>query len=230
MTTDTDDDTTRHSYEDAPSQEEIDGLIQLSGTIPGYHGPECQVIVAGAGRLGMRAGEITHLKEDWIDWHRQQITIPSYEPCDCGYCRKAAEGVATRNDDIEFESAFAQRWHPKSDAGARTIPFGFDDQTYEVLESYFSEYDEYGHSRTSINRRVDRVCELAGIPKPDLYPHALRASAATWHAYKGLGQFPLMAFMGWKNPQTALKYVRLSGGATEQRLNEIHGSTGGEPA
>jgi site-specific recombinase XerD len=55
-----------------------------------------------------------------------------------------------------------------------------------------------------------------------VYPHALRATAATFHAYRGLDPVPLQALIGWSCLSTAQKYIRLSGGTTAKALNDIH--------
>jgi len=56
------------------------------------------------GRLGLRAGEITHMTEDWIDWRKRRIDIPRHHECDkgkngdiCGYCVQQAEQMVEYN-------------------------------------------------------------------------------------------------------------------------------------
>lgn len=55
----------------------------------------CYIILL-AGRLGFRLQEIQHLREEWIDWRRGEIKIPSYDPCGCKRCwlLPATSGVA----------------------------------------------------------------------------------------------------------------------------------------
>jgi integrase len=212
----------RNSREDAISQSELEALLDITADMNGYFQKECQLILVAGGRLGMRAGEITHMQASWIDHERSQIRIPEHEPCSCGSCRKAAKEVASNHDDVSFEEAFGARWNPKTETSVRTIPMDHDPRAEAIVTAFFEDYREYPHSRTSINRRVDRICDAAGLPRDYLYPHALRATAATWHAYQGLSLFPLMALMGWANEQTAKVYVRQSGGATERALAEAH--------
>lgn len=59
---------------------------------------ETQFAVFCAGRLGLRAGEIIHMTEDWIDWRNRRIEIPRQTDCHlgrgdgpCGYCQMASE-------------------------------------------------------------------------------------------------------------------------------------------
>ena len=90
------------------------------------------------------------------------------------------------------------------------------------MEMFFETRDVYPHSRVSINRRVDRVAEAAGIDPSSVYPHALRATAASFHAYRGLTAVPLQSMMGWRQLSTAQKYIRKSGGATAKALRDVH--------
>jgi len=43
-------------------------------------------IILMAGRVGLRAGEIQHMRREWIDWYRGEIAIPRYDPCGCTNC------------------------------------------------------------------------------------------------------------------------------------------------
>ena len=64
-----------------------------------------------AGRLGLRAGEITHLNTEWFDWDRKLLQIPQHEPCSCGYCRRQAAQEASHCDDITEAETEEARWH-----------------------------------------------------------------------------------------------------------------------
>jgi integrase len=214
----------RNSKQDAISQHELEALLDVTAEeMSDYFKKECQLILAAAGRLGMRAGEIAHMQASWIDHERRQIQIPPREPCSCGSCRCAAKDIASNHEHLTFEEAFERRWQPKTENSARTIPMSHDARAEAIVTAFFEDYERYPHSRTSINRRVDRICRAAGLPEDYLYPHALRATAATWHAYQGLSLFPLMSLFGWENEQTAKTYVRQSGGQTERALADVHG-------
>lgn len=220
----------RHAHQDAVDEQTYERLLSAADRLDEPFNAECRLILLLGGRLGLRAGEITHLRDDWIDWQREQIRIPAYDPCDhgkcgarCGYCRKQARQRVRKNGDVELETALEERWSPKTRHSVRTIPFGFDDRIRDVLEEFFFHRDDYPRSRCSINRRVDRVCEEAGYPPEELYPHALRATAATWHAYSGVPVAALQSLFGWAELQTAQKYVRLSGGATQEALEAVYG-------
>jgi integrase len=186
-------------------------------------------ILIAAGRLGMRAGEICHMKSDWVDFDRRVIEIPNHEPCSCGYCLKQAKQSVAHDSDLntesdsDIESVLEERWSPKTDSSIRSIPFDFNDRVESTVICFFELFDEYEHSRVTVNRRVNKVAEIADI-SDRIYPHALRATAASYHAYKGLPAPALQSLFGWSKLETAQKYVRLSGGKTQKALNEIHDS------
>ena len=220
----------RHSHQDALSEAEFDTLVWATDDLEPPYDAECLFVLIAAGRLGMRAGEIAHLRESWIDWDTCQIQIPQFDPCDhgeggsvCGYCRAQSQ-LAVENGTYEtLEEAVENRWTPKTSNSARAIPFDFHPFIETVVREFFEEYDQWPHSRVSINRRVDRVLEAAGYPEDKCYPHSLRATAASHHAYRGLPAAALQSLFGWSNLKTAQKYLRLSGGATAKALKEAHG-------
>jgi integrase len=221
---------TTHSSEAALSDSQFEDLVDAAYRLDPPFDVETAFILFAAGRLGLRAGEISHIDESWVNWERSIIEIPAYDPCDegedgdvCGYCHKAAEQAVGYNDDLTMEKALQNRWNPKTENSARAIPFDFNDRVEAVVEAFFDQHDGYNPSRASVNRRVDRVLEEAGYPQDFTFPHALRATAATWHAYRGVDAVPLQALFGWADLATAQKYIRLSGGATQQALRETHG-------
>lgn len=211
----------RHSHQDALDQKTFDRLLQATDDLDDRYSEDCYWILIAGGRLGMRAGEISHMHESWIDWDRQIIEIPMHEPCDCGYCLQQAK-QSHRDTGRPVDEIMEERWSPKTPTSARAIPFDFNDHIEAVVEKYWEDRDAYPWCRTSINRRVDRLCEAAGLSSTRVYPHALRATAATWHAYQGLTTVPLQSLMGWSQISTAQKYIRISGGATSKALREVH--------
>lgn len=220
----------RHSHENALTEDEFEALLQATDKLPEPASTECVVLLLLGGRLGMRAGEIAHMRRDWIDYQREQITIPSYQDCTkgrngdaCGYCRsQARQAIGYDSNDNTLDEELSKRWKPKTQQSARTIPFGFSDRVEACLREYFSEHEQYQHCRSSMNRRMDELADAAGMPQDELYPHCLRATAATYHAFRGLSVAPLQALMGWADMATAKKYIRLSGGATAKALNDVH--------
>lgn len=219
----------RHSHQDALSSEEfgrlVDGALQLDET----DADEALIAIYLAGRLGMRIGEIVHLRRSWVNWERMMIEIPRFEPCRrgqdggvCGYCRQQAKQALTYDSDATLDEKLAQRWTPKTETSARAIPFDFDETLKEIVIEFFAEYDEFPKSRVTLTRRVKAAAEKGGLNTEFVYPHALRATAATHHAYRGLSAAPLQALMGWRKLEVAEKYLRLSGGATAEALRDVH--------
>jgi len=219
----------RNAKQDALDEPTFERLLEATDELPEPFCTECAGILIFGGRLGMRGGEIAHLDESWVNWDREMIEIPAYDRCDhgsnggpCGYCRQQAALAAENDADLSYDKALEQRWEPKTSNSARAIPFGFDAEIEAAVAAFFERFDRYQHSRASVNRRVDRVLDRAGLPRESCYPHALRATAATWHAYRGLSAPALQSLFGWANLDVAQKYIRLSGGATAEALRETH--------
>lgn len=220
---------TRHSREDALTEPQFERLWNAAADLPERFRLECEFVIVVTGRLGLRAGELCHMRESWINWDRRQIEIPRHDPCDhgkdggvCGYCRDRAAVAVECNDDLTMEEALAQRWEPKTETSHRVVPFGFDPEIERVVEEFFMFHDEFEPSRSAVNRRVDRALEAAGFPTSLTYPHALRATAASWHAHRGLNPTALQSLLGWAQLSTSQKYIRLSGSQTSQALQKAH--------
>jgi integrase len=219
----------RHSKQDALSDAEFERLVDAAYELDEPFVSQTLFVLFVSGRLGLRAGELAHIKESWVDWDRQQINIPRHDRCDfgqhggyCGYCEQQARLAAKNNEDLSYDEALEERWQPKTTTGARAVPFGWDDEIVSVVEAFFEIYDRWPRSRAVVNRRVTKVAEEAGMKPEKVYPHCLRASAGTHHAYKGLSTLALQSLMGWERISTARKYLRVSGGATEKALEEVY--------
>lgn len=212
---------TRHSHQDAVDDATFNRLLEAADELVEPYRTECRFVLIAAGRLGLRAGEITHLDETWVNWERSLIEIPTIEPCNCGYCETQAQKSAA-HVGISRETSESRMWSPKTPHSVRSVPFDFDEEIENVVSGFFFHNDGWPRSRSSINRRVDRVAEQAGVTAKRIYPHALRATAASHHAYRGVPAVALQNMMGWAQLAVAQKYLRLSGSATSQALNEAH--------
>lgn len=213
----------RNTAEDGLTDRQFELLLEACDKLKPPKDLQARFIILLAGRLGMRAGEISHTKSWWVDWKKGMINIPVHEPCECGYCAQhAMQRVKYNENGLTFEEAMKDQWGPKTWMAARAVPYDFDSRVELIVERFFEEYDEYPRSRLSVNRRIKEVAVLAGFEPARVYPHCLRATAASYHAARGLDAIPLQAFMGWSDISTAQKYVRLSGDHTSRALKLIH--------
>lgn len=226
----------RHSKEDALTEMEFEKLLEGARTLADskyYYEHDPEFVIYVLGRLGLRRGELAHLKESWIDWREKMISIPEHEGCTkaregeevCGYCRQLAKQRVEVADDLDMETAVDWMWVPKTQAAARDVYFGFDPRAELYIERYFEseEYTGFEAGSTAVNRRVKRAAEEAkGIDPTNLSPHKLRATAATFHSSRGLKMLQLMQYMGWAQPQTAEVYIGRDGKNTARQLNSIH--------
>ena len=104
---------------------------------------------------------------------------------------------------------------------ARSIAIDLSLRLELCLERFTDQYDSFPRSRTTVNRRVTAAAEAADIDGRG-YPHCLRATAASYHAYQGVAPVPLQALMGWSDLATAQKYIRISGRAMADALRQVH--------
>ena len=220
----------RHCKEDALSDREFELLVEGTYRLDDdYFALEARWIVFAAGRYGMRAGEIAHMRESWIDWDRGMIEIPRHQPCQkgrdgqkCGYCRQAAEQMVDHNPGLDFETALEYMWSPKSQNSHRDIPIDANTRARIAMERYFERFDRFQASRGVVNRRVTRAAEAAeSVDAESLYPHALRATAASHYVARGIDLIALKAMFGWECLSTGQKYFQDSGERTRRALERL---------
>lgn len=177
----------------------------------------------------MRKGELTHMTEQWVDWKRNMICIPYHEPCIkaknsmdiCGYCRQNAKQRVEHNPDLDMDEAEDMQWVAKTEEAAREIPFDFHPRVSLLVDEFFDRWESWPASAQAITRRVKKAADASELEKR-IYPHALRATAASYHAARGLEVIPLQSLMGWSQVSTAHNYVRSSGENTSRALNSVH--------
>ena len=221
--------TTRHSHEDALSESQFEALVDGAKLLEPPWNLEALFFVFAAGRLGLRVGEIAHVERSWANFETGMIEIPTHSTCHkgrdggpCGYCRRQARRAADRDaNDYTFEELLESYWRPKTGAGVRAVPFDFSERVSHIVRAFFDYYQAVGVSVNTVRRRVGMAVEAAGIVAR-IYPHCLRSTAATHHAYNGLGVAALQAMLGWAKLATAEKYVRLSGGQTKRALENAY--------
>lgn len=220
----------RHSKEDALSEREFELLLEGAARCEDYYGLQARFVILVCGRLGLRVGELAHMRESWVDWRRQVIEIPRHQPCDkgrgggiCGVCEQHARQMVDVDPSRDLDAMRARLWGPKTDQAVRDVPFDFDARAQLVLERFFDRFDRWPVSQQAANRRVNRAArEADGLSEADVYPHCLRSTAASYHAGRGLDTLPMQALMGWAQASTAECYVSTSTKNTRRALHMIH--------
>lgn len=196
-----------------------------------YYGDQATLCVLVLGRLGLRRGELAHMRESWVNWRQEMITVPLQQDCHgerdgngiCGACRQLAQQRVEHNDDVTMAQAVDAQWQAKTPAAAREVYFGFDPRLRLHLDRFFDSYDGWRWSAGAITRRIKRAAELAeDLQADDVYPHSLRATAASYHAGRGLELLSLMQMMGWAQASTAERYLSRNSQNTARQLDSIH--------
>lgn len=156
--------------------------------------PRERLIMLLAGELGLREGEISAMTSSWINFQRGHIIIPS----------KSEQG-----------------WTPKRPDSARTIPaLKLSQRAWEAVRTYFTAHDSLDITRMTVYRIVIKVASRSSLKKR-VYPHSLRATAATRIAYKVHNPIVLCDLFGWKQLSMGEHYIRRAGGRTELELDKI---------
>ena len=149
--------------------------------------PRDQVLVGLLGYCGMRVSEAIHLKASWIK--DEEIHIPSQMACRCWECRERGY------------------WKPKSKAGIRAL--AVPNFLKLVLLNFLTKSPEgLKMTRQAAWYRIQTLARSAKIPR--VFPHALRATAATILASKGFTAVELCAYFGWTRLNVGEHYVKLS--------------------
>jgi len=188
----------RHARDDYLKGEELQTLFKACNDI------QEKLLVCAAGQMGMRIGEISHLKKSWLDFQDDKVRIPSSMECTCFECRSKEP---------------PNLWRPKSKAGARAIPFRHFPVTREVLKGYFGVFDDVGRSRRALQLKLKRIAQRAELTNK-IYPHALRSTAAMMFANAGLSAQGLCEVMGWEDLRTAQVYITRSGRTAAQEIEK----------
>jgi integrase len=185
----------RSSRDDALSPEDWDTFIRAARS------PEERLRCRLAGIWGLRADEVGHTVLEWLSAAAGTLTVP--RRCRCQYCR-----------------ASGQEWTPKTPSGNRTLPVTKDPATWIAAKDYFARGPRGPVSSRTVHRTVVRVADRAGLFRP-VYPHSLRATAATRFAAKGLNEHALARVMGWADGRPAREYVQASGIDAARALEDV---------
>lgn len=95
---------TTHTREKALDDRNYELLVEGAQRLDGSASLEARFLVLVGGRLGLRPGEIMHMRESWVDWRRRRIVVPRQQGCRlgidggiCGYCRSQAKQMVTHH-------------------------------------------------------------------------------------------------------------------------------------
>jgi integrase len=180
------------SRDDALDEQEFEKLLDACDSAE----PKERLIILLAGELGMREGEIAHLKRSWINFQKGHIVIPSKEG----------------------------EWNPKTRWGARTLPASkMSSRAWDAVRSYFTTYEALDVHRVTVYRIVVRVASRSDL-STKVYPHSLRATAATRVAYRIKNPQVLCDLFGWGQLSIAQYYIRRAGGLAEEELERAFGA------
>jgi len=119
--------------------------------------------------------------------------------------------------NITFKEAVSRRWKPKTSNSSREVPFDFDVRVELCLEEFFDRYDSWEKSKSTVNRRIDAIADAADLDGR-VYPHCLRATAASFLSKKDVSEYGLMSMLGWSDISTARMYIRAN---SDQANHEI---------
>lgn len=194
----------RHSKKNALTENEFSLLLSASDDIID------QLYIVATGLEGMRESEIAHMNETWVDFQSKTktITIPEKQECDCSSCIGKAKAKALKNGKSkeEIDSITTAFWTPKTKKGARKIPLR--KTALPIFVKYFGAFHKVGKSRQTIWKHISAIAKKTTITK-EVYPHSLRATAATFWASMGVPAPILQSIMGWENIETANEYVEV---------------------
>jgi len=160
---------------------------------------------------GLRVSELKHLRRSWVNIEEGTITIPTRQYCHCKECnyidprgkRKPKDGV----------------WKPKTKKGARTILI--HPMLLPVITDFMAGNEELGLTRQRIWQRLKELARQAHILR-NLYPHCLRATAATLLAYQGISAASLQYDFGWERLSSAESYVKSDMKRAQAETKEIY--------
>ena len=182
---------------------------QLRDMVREASGKQERLIVQLMGYLGMRVSEVVHMKGHWI--RQEEIHIPEVEQCSCMACgKRVSTATGERQARLERKPGY---WYAKSKRSARSLPIPAF-MASNLYDYFTSNPRGFNCSRIAIWQKVKKISRDAGIKQPGLsrntiFPHTLRATAATRFA-ASLEIAELMAIMGWSNMSVAAHYINLA--------------------
>lgn len=229
--------TRRHSKDDALDRiEYLDLYLAALQVEDEYRRRAAILIVLCAGRLKMRIGEILHLHEGWIDWHRGVIKIPAFEPCGCGYCWERSsrnfrpdESEEGDDDEDEFESIeeyhYHNRFSPKTENGARVVPFNWSARVTAALEDFFEHHGVIDENYKWAERLLknDVLPNARFLYEGSVMFNGLRATGLTFWADANLDSKAQRDSGGWGRESDTTPYRAQSPTALSNKMRRTVG-------
>ena len=178
---------------------------QVNELLGAAESPEDRLIIELMVILGLRVSEVAHLNADWLK--EEEIRIPRSQPCGCSNCRG--------------------EWHSKSEASARSIPI--PETMIRTLHTFLRESPEGFHlTRQALWQKIKGIAKKAkikakGLSKDTIYPHVLRATAASRLATAGMSAPALCYIMGWSSIEMGQHYISIAQAKVEahRQLKQI---------
>jgi len=165
---------------------------------------ETEFIAFVLGRLGLRPGELCHIREEWINWRRRMIEIPKHDPCtkgkDGGLCGSCKQAVRQKVDYAEL-SLDEARMEVLQDAIGDRLPRHVRSQIQGV---HFAAV-EGDLDRDDVERQLEMLLESAeAVGNHDAILEALD-QAAHEHMEEATITMDEAAALEWspKNPNAA---------------------------
>jgi integrase/recombinase XerD len=169
------------------TEPELDDLLDAADD----HDLAHQATIYTLAHTGMRADELAHMTEDWVDWQAERLRVP------------AQEG----------------EWTPKTDHAARTIPLKHPPTTRR-LRDFYSYNSEYGATRQTVTNRVKRVAAETELKKK-VTPHVLRHTYGTLIAARKATPQYIRQTMGHADLSSANDYLQYAGTQLDSEAEEL---------
>lgn len=150
-----------------------------------------QVTIYALAHTGLRANELAHMREDWVEWQSDRLRVP------------AEEGG----------------WTPKTEHSVRTIPLKHPPTTRR-LRDYYSYSSTYDATRQTVCNRVKRVAADVGLKKK-VSPHVLRHTYGTMIAARGATPQYIRQTMGHADLSSANDYLQYAGSQLDAEAEEL---------
>jgi len=123
---------------------------------------EAEYVAFVGGRLGLRAGEILHSQEDWVNWRKRRIEIPYHESCTkgrgdgcCGYCSQQARQMSEYSELSLAEARLEVLQEQLSD-----IPHVPGDVRRQLQTAHIVHIDS-DLSKDALDRQLESIVENA---------------------------------------------------------------------